>query len=130
MAQVLGEQSVQTVEALQSSTVLDCNVTTAQTMLAVPAGRTFVPTKMVLRGASASLTTASLAFGQNAGSFNDCLATATYTQLTVATRQIVINLGTAAAQVPAVGAANFGMKATIAQGAPATVTCDLFGYFL
>ena len=130
MAQVLGEQAVQTVEALQASVTLNANITTAQPIFAVPAGRTFVPTKIVLRGASTSLTTASLSFGQNGTTFTDCLATATYTQLTGPTKQVVINLGTAAGQVSAVGATNFGAIFSIAQGSAATVQCDVFGYML
>lgn len=119
--------TVAMVEGKMSSTdSVDLNTATKTTLFTVPAGKTLVVTKIIVRNASSSLTTASFSFGYNANA-DDVVATATHTELTGNTLYTKIE--------PKVGAIIgnaadvFGVKCTILQGSAATVTISVFGYF-
>lgn len=130
MATVNGENGAQVVEACVAQGVsINVNATGATTLFTVPAGRTFVPTKVALRNASISLSTMSVAFGQNSASFNDFAATAVYSGLSAATKQAVVAAGTTG-QTTCAAAAAFSANVTIAQGSAGTVLADLFGYLI
>lgn len=114
-------------ETLLSSTPLvDLNAAPETPLYTVPGGKTAVITKVVVRKASTSLTTASIAFGFNAGTDNDVIATATHTELTGNTLATVLTPKTGAKIGAA--AAVFSVLATILQGGAATCTIDVFGY--
>lgn len=94
-----------------------------------PAGNIFcVVTRMVFRNASISLSTASWSLGFNSATYDNVLADATHTELT----------GTAVYTVaPAKNGATHGvsndrlyLRVNTAQGAAATMDCDVYGYFL
>lgn len=82
-------------------------------------------TRVCIRLASTSLTTASYGFGWNAGTDTDVIASATHTELTTNAKATILSpiVG------QAVGAANgqFAVKCTILQGGAATVTIDTWG---
>lgn len=105
---------------------VDLNTATPTTLYTVPAGRTAIITRIVLRLASTSLTTASISFGWTSAAFNDVIANATHTELTGNTLYTVL--------VPKVGAligvaaAVLKVLANTLQGAACTITCDIFGY--
>ena len=111
---------------LGTVTGVDLNSTAKQTLITVPAGKTAVVTKVILRNASTSLTTASCGFGFDAGGSNVVVA-ATHTELTDATSYTMLaakvgsGLGT--------GGATFGIKCGTAQGATATADVDVYGAF-
>lgn len=114
-------------DALLSTTnAVDVNSATATLLYTVPAGKTCVVTRIVVRNASISLTTASIAFGYNTPTWDDVVATATYTELTGSTLYTIVSPKVGAA----VGAATGTLKVlpTILQGAPATVSVDVFGF--
>ena len=112
---------------LSSTDAVNLNVLTKTTLFTVPAGKTAVITRISIRNASTNLTTASFGFGFNANA-DDVDGSTTHTELTGATlaSQIIVLSGAkvgAAADV-------FGIKCSIAQGAPATMSVDVFGYLI
>jgi hypothetical protein len=110
---------------LSSTASVNLNVTTKTTLYTVPTGKTLIVDHVVIRLASASLTTASFGVGFNANA-DDVVADATHTELTGNTLYTRL-----APKVGAkIGAATdvFGLKCSIAQGAAATVTVDVFGW--
>jgi hypothetical protein len=122
-----GVVTLTTVDTLLSTTSsVDFNTATATTLYTCPAGKSCVVTKVVIRTASTSLTTASVSFGWNSASFNDVIANATHTELTGSTLYTILSpkvgakLG-AAADV-------FKVLANTQQGGAATVTIDVFGF--
>lgn len=113
-------------EALITRTLLvDVNTGTKQTLYTVPTGKTLIVTKIVVRAASTSLTTASFGFGFNANA-DDVLASEVWTELTGSTLYTV--------KLPKEGAIRgaaadiLGSKCTINQGGAATVTVEIFGF--
>jgi hypothetical protein len=104
---------------------VDLSVGTKQTLFTVPAGVTAVITKIVLRGASVSLATASVGFGFDTNA-TDNVASATHTELTGPTLETALTPITGAKSGAA--AAVFGVKATVTQSA--TVTIDVHGYYV
>ena len=128
MATTLGEVLGSNVESILATvTGIDLNVTDKQTLYTVPTGKTLVPTKIITRSASTSLTTAVFGFGFNA-SANDVVAAALHTTLTGNTL-FAVDVPIAGSKV---GAASdvFGLKCSIAQGAAATVTVDVIGFLV
>lgn len=112
---------------LATKDLANLNVTTKTSIFTVPAGKTAIITRLVLRNASISLTTASFGFGFDAGA-TDVDGSTTHTELTgptLASQTIVLS----GAKVGA-AADVFGIKCSIAQGAPATMSVDAFGYLV
>jgi hypothetical protein len=124
----LASTNVQTfAETLLSTTAsVNLNTATATTIYTVPSGKSCVVTKVVVRNASTSLTTASYSFGFNSAAFNNVIADATHTELTGNTLYSLIAAKTGAT----VGTTTqtFKVKANTLQGGAATVTIDVFGY--
>jgi hypothetical protein len=118
-------------EMLLSSTALDMNGTngTETTLYTVPAGRSMVPTRIVLRNASTSLTTASWSVGFNAGTDTDFRANATSTGLTGATKAYIY-YGITTGVVVGAAAAVFAFCLNTQQGGASTATMDVFGYLI
>lgn len=110
---------------LSSTAGVDLNVTTKTTLYTVLTGDHCIITKVIVRAASTSLTTAKYKFGFDANA-DDVIASATHTELTGATLYSVIP-AMIGAKVGAAGDV-FGLKCEIAQGAAATVIVDVFGY--
>lgn len=105
---------------------VDMNTAAVSTLYTVPTGKSCVITHVVVRNASASLTTASYSFGFNSASFNDVIANATHTELTGNTLYTVLP-----AKVGATlgGAGNaFKVLMNTLQGGAATTTMDIYGY--
>lgn len=121
---VIAQTSVESL--LSSVAAVNLNTATATTLFTVPAGKSCVITRVVLRNASTSLTTVSMAFGFTSPTFNDTIATATHTELTGNTLYTV--LSPKVGSLIGVAAANFSELNTILQGAAATCTIDVFGY--
>lgn len=104
---------------------VNLNTGTAQTLYNVPAGRTAIITRFVVRLASTSLTTVSFSIGWNAASYNDVLANATHTELTGNTLYSVL----AAKAGAAIGAAGSDLKllCNTLQGGAATAVIETYG---
>lgn len=111
---------------LSTNALVNLNQAGETQLFTVPAGYSCVITRVVLRNASTSLTTASLAFGFNAGTDTDVIATATHTELTGATLYTILIPKTGAKIGVVAGV--FSVITTILQGGAATCTIDVFGY--
>lgn len=111
---------------LASVPSVNLNTATPTTLYTVPAGKSAIINKVVMRLASTSLTTASWSIGFNSAAFNDVLANATHTELTGAT----LYSGLAAKAGAKVGAAADVLKllCNTLQGGAATATVDVYGY--
>lgn len=120
----LGSNLSETLLASVSS--VNLNTATPTTLYTVPAGKSAIINKVVMRLASTSLTTVSWSIGFNSASFNDVIANATHTELTGATLYSVL----AAKAGAKVGAAADVLKllANTLQGGAATATVDVYGY--
>lgn len=110
---------------LASNALVDLNTATASTLYTVPTGKSVIITRVIMRLASTSLSTASISFGFNSTSFNDVIANAAHTELTGATLYTVL--------VPKIGA-TIGTTAGLLkvlcntlQGGAATCTIDVYG---
>lgn len=110
---------------LSSTDSVNLNTTNKTTLFTVPAGKSCVITRVVVRAASTNLTTASFGFGFNANA-DDVDASSVHATLTGAT--IVDSILPLTGAVRGAAADAFGVKCSIAQGAPATVSVDVFGY--
>jgi len=130
VATAVAEAAMSNQEYLLSTTnLVNLNQAPETNLFTAPAGITgVVITRVVVRKASTSLTTASLAFGWNAGTDNDVIATATHTELTGNTLFTIL--------IPKIGAklgvasGVFSVITTILQGGAATASIDVFGYIL
>jgi hypothetical protein len=114
-------------DALLSTTAsVNMNTATATTLYTCPTGRSCVITKVVVRNASTSLTTASYSFGWTTAAFNDVIADATHTELTGATLYTRIDVKAGAKLGTSTG--TFKVLMNTLQGGAATTTIDVFGY--
>lgn len=115
-------------EGLLSTTALvDANVTTKTTLYTVPASKVCYVTKVVLRDASTSMTTATFGVGFNANA-DDVIANATRTALTGGTLYEIIPAKAGAKEGAAADV--LGVQCDTPQGAAATITVDVFGYLV
>lgn len=105
---------------------VDMNTATPQALYTVPVGKSAIIDHVVVRLASISLTTASYSFGWTSATFNDVIADATHTSLTGNTLYSIIPAKVGA--LVGVAGAVFKIILNVLQGAPATVTIDVFGY--
>jgi hypothetical protein len=111
--------------------VIDVNSTALQPVFTVPTTNTSFPingcivTHLVLRAATLSLSTVSVAAGFNANG-NNVFATATHTELTGPTLATIVSATTG--QTFGTSAQSFGIKNSIAQGGAGNVTVDAFGF--
>ena len=111
---------------LASNALVDLNTATASTIYTVATGKSAVITRIVLRLASTSLTTASISIGFNSASFNDVIANATHTELTGNTLYTVL-AAKAGAKIGTTGQA-LKLLCNTLQGGAATATVEVFGY--
>lgn len=117
----------QLADSLLSTTAsVDLNTATATTLYTCPTGKSCIVTKVVIRDASVSLDTASVSFGWESATFANVIANATHTELTGATLYTV--LAAKAGAVVGTSTGTFKVLANTLQGAPATATCDVFGF--
>jgi hypothetical protein len=107
---------------------VDMNTATPTTLYTGPGGASYVITRVVVRNASASLTTASWSYGFNNPNFDNVIANATHTELTTSALYTVL----AAKAGAAVGTAGQAFKVLMntLQGSAATTDMDVFGYLL
>lgn len=126
---ITGAQSIDSDEhRLATVADVDLNTATATPLFTPPADKTCYITKVVMRNASTSLTTASVSFGWNSPDFNNVVNNATHTEMNDAIKYTILS--------PKVGAEpgesddDFSVVANTLQGAPATVDIDVFGYLL
>lgn len=126
LAELVQLTALGTEQLLSSTAGVDLNTATPSTLYTVPVGKSAVITKIVIRLASASLTTASISFGFNSAAFNDVIANATHTELTGNTLYTVLQAKAGAK----IGAAGDVLKvlANTLQGGAATVTISVYGY--
>lgn len=108
---------------------VDLNSTTKQTLYTVPTGRDCIITKIVIRNASAAVTTANGGFGWDAGGssviahfdiFNHLIGTGVY----------AIKEPDATSPVKGASTSVLGFKATTPEGSARTMVVDVFGYLL
>lgn len=110
-----------------ASVTANLNVLTKTTLYTVPTGFKLVVTRIVLRSASVSLTTASFGFGFDANA-TDVDTSSLHTELTGATlvSQIIPLAGAKIGSAADV----LGIKCSIAQGVAATLVVDVFGVLI
>ncbi len=117
-------------EQLITSVVgVDLNTAVPSSLTTVPAAKSLVVTKLVIRNASISLTTVSFSVGFNGpATYNDVIADATHVELTGPTLLTILPAKAGAKR----GAAADVLKllCNILQGAAATCDIDVFGYYL
>lgn len=111
---------------LATVTGVDMNTATPTALYTVPTGRSCIITKVVVRAASTSLTTASYSFGFNSATFNNVVADATHTELTGSTLYTALAAKTGATRGAAADV--FKVLMNTLQGGAATTTMDVFGY--
>ena len=119
-----------------ASVQINAQTTTKQTLYTVPSGKTFIPTKVVVRSPSASLAgMVDFDLGGNAGA-DDWLQQISLNAMTATTDYAEINQPDQAAGPPIVpnkktvyaAAAAFGIKINTGSTGAATVYLDVFGY--
>lgn len=110
---------------LSSTALVDLNTATATSLFTCPTGKSCVVTRVRVRLASTSLTTASISFGWNSTSFNDVIADATHTELTGNT--LYTDLVPKAGAKVGTSTGVFKVIANTQQGSAATCTIDMFG---
>lgn len=110
---------------LATNALVDLNTATATTLYTVPAAKSAIITKVIVRLASTSLSTASVSFGFNSTSFNDVIANATHTELTGATLYTVL-LAKVGSKI-GVAADTLKVLCNTLQGGAATATIDVYG---
>jgi hypothetical protein len=111
---------------LSTTPAVDMNTATPTTLYTCSSGRSCIITKVVVRNASTSLTTASYSFGWTSAAFNDVIADATHTELTGATLYTRIDAKAGATLGTSTG--TFKVLMNTLQGGAATTTIDVFGY--
>lgn len=109
---------------LSTTTLINMNSGATQVLYTCPTGKTCVVTKVIVRNASASLTTASYSFQWNTA--DDVIVNATHTELTSSTlyTQLLPKVGAAVGST----GATFDVLMNTLQGSGATTTMDVFGY--
>lgn len=107
------------------SSEVDLNTATPTTLFTCPLGRTCIITRVVVKKADVSLTTASYSFGWNSAAFNDVIANATHTELTGPTLYTIL-LPKIGAKVGAAGDV-FKIQVNTLQGGAATCAIDVYG---
>lgn len=95
------------------------------TLYTVPAGKSCIITKVVIRNSSGNLTTASISFGFDAVG-SDCITNAAHVTLTNSTFYEVIPPKVGAVRGAAAG--TFKVAVNTKQGGAMTITVDVFGY--
>lgn len=119
--------------SLLSSTVMDLNTSTKQTLFTVPAGKSCLPFWVIGRSPSVDLSTgvtASLSFGFNAGSDDWSTGIFGTPALTSASLfQMMTQTEALSGSPSAIGTATqiFGAKTDAAFGSPATLVIELYG---
>lgn len=102
---------------------------TAQTVYTVPTGYSFVPTRIVVHSASGTFnqgTDPVFSVGCNGTSYNDIVASATYTTPSATTSHISLTIGAGADVCDSTEVVK--VNVTTAATASTTATFDLFGY--
>jgi hypothetical protein len=121
---------------LISSTQINCQTTTKQSLYTVPSGKTFIPVKAVVRSPSASLAgMVDFDFGGNAAA-DDWLQQISLNAMTATTDYVEIAQPDQAVGPPIVpnkktvyaAAIAFGIKINTGSTGAATAQVDLFGY--
>lgn len=114
---------------LSTTSGVDMNTATATTLYTCPtvSGRTCVITRVVVREASTSLTTAAYSFGWTSAAFSDVIANATHTELTGST--LLTTLFPKVGQKVGTTGGTFKVLMNTLQGGAATTTIDVYGYF-
>lgn len=107
---------------------IDLNSDVAQVLLTVPVSNIFIPTRLIVRNASASVTTATFSVGFTPVGYGDVVADSGYSELVDSTLATVV----APKKGAKIGAAGDTLKliANTLEGSALTVTIDLFGYYI
>lgn len=105
---------------------VNMNTATATTLYTCPTGKSCVITKVIVRNASTSLTTASYSFGWNSAAFNNVIADATHVELTGSTLFTILPSKIGATVGLTTGV--FKVLLNTLQGGAATTTMDVFGF--
>jgi len=111
---------------LASIPTVNMNQDAATPLYTVPAGKSCIITKLVLRNSSGNLTTASISFGFISATYNDVVANAAYASLTGATLQTRV-LPKAGQRIGTAGTI-LSVICNTKQGAPMTIAVDVYGY--
>lgn len=111
-------------QRLSTTASVNLNVNTKTTLYTVPAGKTLIVTKVVVRAASTSLTTAEFGLGFNANA-DDVIAVAIHSELTGATLFTLIPPKNGA--IRGAAADVFGVRCNVVQGGAATCTIEVWG---
>lgn len=106
---------------------IDLNTTAKTSLYTVPAGKSCIVTRLIVRGSSINLTTAAFGAGFDP-SAGDVVTSATHTELTGST--LYTTLAPKAGAAIGTAGSVLGIACTIAQGAAATATVDVIGYLV
>lgn len=123
------------ISLLATKTGVDLNTTATETVLyAVPAGKSCIISRCVLRAFSADTTTSTVSIGQ-AGAATDFLGTQTLTGVTASYATQALTLtnvpnATPVVQVVYTAGLNIVLKTVAAAGVACTCTVDVFGYLI
>lgn len=108
---------------------VDLSAAGKTTLYTVPAGKTAVITRVIVRNASADISAATHGFGGDANA-TDWMAAQDLTALTAADDAIMLHPSAGTLFKVYAAATAFGMKPTVAEGAADTVTVSVFGYLV
>lgn len=109
-----------------NSVSVNMNTATATTLYTCPAGKSCIITRVVIRNASTSLTTASYSFGWNSAAFDNVIANAAHTELTGSTLYTILSAKVGA--TVGLTTETFKVLMNTLQGGVATTTMDVFGF--
>jgi hypothetical protein len=122
-----GTPTSQPDEFVHSMSGIDVSLTTKQQIFTVPAGKRAVVTRVVVRDASTSLSTATYNLGFDPTNADDVVSD----PVTWDGNALAAVVATIANPVPLGQAGDvFGLKTVAQEGSPQTIVVDVFGYYI
>ena len=112
---------------LSTASLVDFTTGTPTLIYTVPFGKSLVVTQIIIRTASASLTTVSISFGYNV-TCNDLFPNAMHTSVISNLKYRLITPDTSTSPIIGIAGSGLYVKANTPQ--PVTVTLEVFGYLL
>lgn len=122
----MGELNEKCHKKLATVTGINMNAVAATTLFIVPVGKTLIVTHVIIRNASIALDTADFGFGFAAGETDVIGHAVLGADLTAAAKFKIMHADSGAVKGDETELFKIGVD--IAQGAAATMDCDVFGY--
>ncbi len=111
-------------------TGIDLNVLTPTQLYVVPSGKRLIVKSLCFRDASVNLTTAAFGVGYDNPVYDNLLPSTLMTTLTSAAIYNIIDATVGLDNIVGNSGDILTLLPTIAQGAPATITVDVFGFLV